>query len=62
VRRAVTTYVQFHTRANSAARGEVLEVLGQVTQNAATPARPAARNAAASRIIADGLPSISPAA
>ena len=32
VRRAVTTYVQLHTRANSAARGEVLEVLGQATQ------------------------------
>jgi hypothetical protein len=61
VRRAVTTYVQLHTRANSAARGEVLEVLGQATQNAAIPARPAARSAAASRMIPNGLPSISPA-
>jgi hypothetical protein len=53
-------YVQLHTRANSAARGEVLAVLGQVTQTAAIPARPAARNAVASRVIADGLPGTSP--
>jgi len=60
VRRAVTTYVQLHIRANTAARGEVLEVLGQVTQNAAIPARPAARNTPASRVIPNGLLSISP--
>src|SRR5688572_1509588 len=60
VRRAVTTYVQLHIRANSAARGEVLEVLGQATQNAAIPARPATRNVPASRIIPNGLLSISP--
>src|SRR5687767_8184567 len=60
VRMAVATYVQLHVRANSAARGEVLEVLGQATQNAAIPARPATRNAPASRIIPNGLLSISP--
>ena len=48
VRMAVTTYVQPHVRANSAARGEVLEVLGQAAQNAASPARPATRNTPAS--------------
>ena len=40
VRRAVTRYVQLHTRPNSDARGEVLEVLGQAAQNTAIPARP----------------------
>jgi hypothetical protein len=57
---AVTTYVQLHIRANSAARGEVLEVLGQAAQNAIIPTSPAARNAPASRIVPNGLLSVSP--
>src|ERR687892_732459 len=60
VRTAVTTYVQLHTRVNSAAKGEVLEVLGQAAENATIPARPAARNAPASRIVPNGVLSISP--
>jgi hypothetical protein len=60
VRTPATMYAQLHARANSAARGEVLEVLGQAVQNAAIPARPAARSAAASRMIPNDLASISP--
>src|SRR5512145_1946247 len=60
VRMAVTTYVQPHVRANSAARGEVLEVLGQAAQDAAMPARPATRKTAASRVVPGVLLSISP--
>ena len=60
VSRALTMYVQLHTRDNSAARGEVLDVRGQAAQNAAIPARPAARSAAAKNQ-SDGLPSMSPA-
>jgi hypothetical protein len=65
VRAAVTTNVQLHAKANSCARGEVPEVLSQdtsATENAAIPATPAARNAAASRMIPEGLPSISTSA
>jgi hypothetical protein len=51
VRMAVTTYVQPHVRAKSAARGEVLEVLGQAAPNAAIPARPATRRTPASRLV-----------
>ncbi len=50
VRMAVTQYWAAQVRANSAARGEVLEVLGQAAQNAAIPARPATRKAPASRV------------
>jgi hypothetical protein len=59
VRRAVTMCVQLQSRANTAARGEVLELLGQAAQNAAIPTRPAARNTPASRVIPNGLPNIS---
>jgi hypothetical protein len=44
VRTAVTAYLQLHTEADSAMRGEVLEVLGQAAQNAASPAILAMRN------------------
>jgi hypothetical protein len=60
VRKAVTTYVQPHVRANSAARGEVLELLGKTSQNAAIPASPATRKMLASRVVAKLLLSIAP--
>jgi hypothetical protein len=60
VRTAVTRYVQPHVRANSAARGEVLDVLGQAAQNAPIPASPATRKTPASRVVPKVLLSISP--
>jgi hypothetical protein len=60
VKRPVTRYVQLHTKANNAARGEVLAVLGQATHIAAIPARPAARSATASRTIPNGLSRMAP--
>jgi len=60
VRKPVTTFVHPHIRANSAARGEVLEVLGQAAQNVAIPARPATRKTPASKVVPKVLLSISP--
>src|SRR6185295_7519263 len=60
VRTPPTMYAQLHAAANSAARGEVLEVLGHTAHNAAIPAKPAARSAAASSMIPNGRPSIPP--
>ena len=62
VKTAVATNVQLHARAKSCASGEVPEVVSHATsaaENAAIPATPAARDAAASRMIPEGLPSIS---
>src|SRR5262245_14863295 len=58
VRAAVAMYVQPHVKANSAARGEVLELLGQAVQNAAIPASPATRNTIASRVVPNVFTSI----
>jgi hypothetical protein len=60
VRTAVTAYVQLHTKANSAARGEVSEVLGQAAQNVASPAILAMRKTHAKRIVPRVLLSITP--
>jgi len=60
VRTAVTAYVQLHTKANSAARGEVLEVLGQAAQNAASPAILAMRKTHVSKVVPRVLLSITP--
>jgi hypothetical protein len=60
VRTAVTAYVQLHTKANSAARGEVLEVLGQAAQNAASPAILAMRKTHVSKVLPRVLLSITP--
>ena len=51
VRTAVTAYVQLHNKANSAARGDVLGVLGQAAQNAATPATLARRKTPVSNLV-----------
>src|SRR5688500_2881089 len=56
VSRAVRRHAQVHTKANSAKRGEVSEVLGQAAQNTTIPARLAARNKPANRIAPSGLP------
>jgi hypothetical protein len=61
ISRALAIYVQLHTREISAASGEVLESLGKTAQNAAIPARPAARSAAASRTNPKGLRGMYPA-
>jgi hypothetical protein len=60
VRTAVTAYVQLHTKANSAARGEVFEVLGQAAQNAASPAILAMRKTHVSKVVPRVLLSITP--
>ena len=60
VSRALTRYVQLHTKDNSAARGEVLEVLGQAAQNAASPAILAMRKTPVSKVVPRVLLSITP--
>jgi hypothetical protein len=51
VRTAATAYVQLHSKANNAARGEVSEVLGQAAQNAASPTILAVRKTHVSRVV-----------
>lgn len=60
VRTAVTAYVQLHTKANSAMRGEVSEFLGQAAQNAASPAILAMRKTHVSRVVPKVLLNITP--
>jgi hypothetical protein len=55
VKTLVTMHTQLHTKAISARRGEVLEFLGKAAKNTTIPARLAARNAAASRIVPTGF-------
>ena len=47
----MTAYVQLHNKANSAARGDVLEVVGQAAQNAASPATLARRKTPVSNLV-----------
>src|SRR5262245_55416615 len=60
MRTAVTAYVQLHTKADSAMRGEVLEVLGQAAQHAASPAILAMRKTHGSKVVPRVLLSIIP--
>src|SRR5688572_10188540 len=55
VRTAVTMHALLHTKAESAKRGEVLEVLGHAAQTAIIPVRLAATNTPASRTVPNGF-------